>query len=222
MQLPQFLQHYLGTTYRRKLLDTTLNNHRDLFHGSVLDIGGGRKRGSFLPPKNAQWTFADITPELAPDVICDVADMPFEDATFDVIKATELFEHVRFPENGIAECYRVLKKGGTFVVSMPFLYPIHGDPSDYQRWTHHKWQDVTRRAGFATAQVIPIGHYFTVLCDMLKSLNKSLPLPLRLLGYTFYPALDIMQKLDTLQVVQNNPILNKYTTGYVFIFKKDC
>jgi adenosylmethionine-8-amino-7-oxononanoate aminotransferase len=48
-------------------------------------------------------------------VICDVQEMPFETSSFDSIKATELFEHVKNPSKGIEECYRVLKKNGVLL-----------------------------------------------------------------------------------------------------------
>ncbi len=220
MQLPFFLQYYLGTTYRRKLLDKYLNKNTKYFQGTVLDIGGGRKRGKFIPPKTDKWIFADITPELKPDVICNVEKMQFKNKSFDTVKATELFEHVKNSEQGIKECYRVLEKSGYFIVSMPFLYPVHGDPYDYQRWTKDKWISMTRDMGFKIEKIYLVGNYFTVLSDMLKTFNKSLLLPFRLLGYLTYPILDLVQKLDNLKIIKNNKILNKYTTGYLFIFKK--
>ncbi len=216
----QRLQYYLGTTYRRKKLDKYLNSNKYYFRGKVLDIGGGRKRGSFVPPRTSKWIFADITPELKPDVICNVENMKFNDNTFDTIKATELFEHVQKPEKGIKECYRVLKKNNYFIVSMPFVYPIHGDPYDYQRWTKHKWIDITKQVGFKVEKIISIGYFFTILADMLKRLNKSLPLPLRIMGYMFYPTLDIVVTLDNLNIVSKNKILNTYTTGYLIVLKK--
>lgn len=212
------IQYYLGTSYRRKKLDKLLNANANVFRGSVLDIGGGRKRGKFVAPKTQKWIFADITPELKPDVICNVEKMQFDDESFDAIKATELFEHVENPEEGIKECYRVLKKGGYFIISMPFLYPIHGDPQDFQRWTEEKWKNVLSQSGFQIEKFEKVGLFFTVLADMLKSLNKCLPTFFRLLGYGLYPLLDFMVFLD--RYISKNKILSRYTTGYYIIAKK--
>ena len=218
--ISQKLQYYLGTTYRRKKLDKHLNSNRHYFKGKVLDIGGGRKRGAFIPPKTKEWIFADISPELKPDVICNVENMKFNDNIFNTIKATELFEHVQKPEQGIKECYRVLKKNGYLIVSMPFLYPIHGDPYDYQRWTKHKWKTIAKQTNFKVEKIITIGYFFTVLSDMLKKMNRSLPLPVRLLGYAFYPVLDIVSAIDNLKIISKNKILKTYTSGYLIILKK--
>jgi 2-polyprenyl-6-hydroxyphenyl methylase/3-demethylubiquinone-9 3-methyltransferase len=48
-------------------------------------------------------------------VHADVAALPFEDASFDVVVAGEILEHVTDLEGTVAEALRVLKPGGTFV-----------------------------------------------------------------------------------------------------------
>jgi len=212
------VQYYIGTSYRRKILDEKLNKNRDYFRGSVLDIGGGRKRGAFNPPETEAWIFADITPESNPDVICNVEKMQFKDNSFDTIKATELFEHVEKPEDGIRECFRVLKTGGHFIISAPFLYPIHGDPFDYQRWTQEGWVKNLEKYGFKLEKIEVVGLFFTVLVDMLKKLNIASPFIFRSIGYLFYPFLDLISYID--KTLVHNKQLNKYTTGYFIIAKK--
>lgn len=46
----------------------------------------------------------------------DVADLPFEDATFDVVVAGEVLEHVHDLGATVAEAARVLRPGGTVVI----------------------------------------------------------------------------------------------------------
>ena len=212
------ISRYLNISYRRKKLDYLLDKNSDCFRGVVLDIGGGRKRGNFNPPKTDKWIFADITPELKPDVICNVEKMQFENESFDTIKATELFEHVENPEKGLQECFRVLKKNGKIIISAPFLFPIHGDPHDYGRWTKDGWKNILEKIGFKIEKIEAVGLYFTVLADMLKKLNRSFPLMFRLIGYFFYPLLDLIKCMD--RSIGKNKTLNKYTTGYFIIAKK--
>jgi ubiquinone/menaquinone biosynthesis C-methylase UbiE len=72
------------------------------------------------------------------DVIGNVENLPFKNSYFNIVKAKELFEHVDNYEKGISECLRVLKKGGYFIFSIPFIAPIHNEPNDYQRLTEKK------------------------------------------------------------------------------------
>lgn len=49
---------------------------------------------------------------------------PFPDASFDVVLAGELLEHLRSPERVVAEARRVLRPGGTFVGSVPNFFRL--------------------------------------------------------------------------------------------------
>lgn len=123
------------------MLDLLNEKYSYLYKGVVLDIGG-RDRGRFKKPKDKveKWIFADINASHNPDIIIDVSDMQeIESSSIDVINAIELFEHVRKIDDGLGECYRVLKSGGILIISTPFLFPIHADPFDYQRWTNYKF-----------------------------------------------------------------------------------
>lgn len=50
--------------------------------------------------------------------------LPFEDASFDVVVAGELLEHLRDPGRLVREVLRVLRPGGTFVASVPNAYRL--------------------------------------------------------------------------------------------------
>ena len=46
-----------------------------------------------------------------------------------------VLEHVDEPWAAVAECYRIVKTGGTFLVGVPFQQPLHRVPFDYWRFT---------------------------------------------------------------------------------------
>jgi SAM-dependent methyltransferase len=50
--------------------------------------------------------------------------LPFEDASFDVVVAGELLEHVRDPARLVAEAKRVLRPGGQLVASVPNAFRL--------------------------------------------------------------------------------------------------
>ena len=72
-----------------------------------------------------------------PTLFGDAQQQPFANNTFDPISFLEVLEHLPSPHAAIKESYRVLKPGGKLILSMPFLYPIHDAPYDFQRLTIH-------------------------------------------------------------------------------------
>jgi len=190
------LAYYLGTSYRRKRVDDDLRAVGTLFTGRVLDVGGARRRGSFRPPAEARWVVADLTPALGPDVAADVVALPFRDDAFDAIKMTEVLEHVPDPAAALAECRRVLRKRGHVVISAPFLERLHGDPSDYGRYTEAMWRRLLQAARLEPVSIAPQGGYFTHLAGLLRFLVLRAPAGVRHVGYCFFPALDLLARLD--------------------------
>lgn len=220
--LKRRLGYYLFASYRRKLLDRLLFENSSIYKGTVLDIGG-RDRGIYKSPKDkvTRWITADIVKDRNPDIVLDVCDMKtIDNDSIDVINALELFEHVEDPIRGLSECTRVLKSGGVLVLSIPFLFPIHGDPNDYQRWTATKIERELTKLDFRISMLTSMGLYFTVLGDTLKAPIKSSRI-LMVICIVICPLLDLLTLLDELSIIKNHKILNKYTTGYFLIARKN-
>lgn len=70
-------------------------------------------------------TFSEFFEHLAPGdfrngVQCqDVQHLTYPDETFDLVTCTEVFEHVADDRRGFAEVYRVLRRSGWFVFTVP-------------------------------------------------------------------------------------------------------
>lgn len=58
-----------------------------------------------------------------------------------------MLEHLREPGKALREIARVMRPQGGVLLSMPFLYPIHDAPHDYQRYTAHGLEREMRAAG---------------------------------------------------------------------------
>ena len=127
-------------TFRRYYLDKVLSDIK--FYGKVLDVGGKKenKRGTFRPPldKIESWEYLNIDESTNPDYLCSADNIPVDDNTFDIVMLAEVIEHLENPIAVLNECYRVLKKDGKIVVTIPFLNALHADPYDFQRWTDVK------------------------------------------------------------------------------------
>jgi SAM-dependent methyltransferase len=53
--------------------------------------------------------------------VLDGADLPFPEASFDVVVLSEVIEHLVDPDHTVDEARRVLRPGGTFLVTTPNL-----------------------------------------------------------------------------------------------------
>jgi SAM-dependent methyltransferase len=78
-------------------------------------------------------------------VVGDALALGFRDDTFDVVLCTEMLEHVPEPQRAIDEMRRVLKPGGTLLLTTRFLFPIHDAPHDYFRYTKYGLRHLLRR-----------------------------------------------------------------------------
>lgn len=96
----------------------------------IINIGSGTKKVADTAINLDCYPYAGV------NIVADVMDLPFVDRSVDIVIAVSLLEHVPEPETALAEIKRVLKPGGYFYCSVPFMYPFHSAPRDYSRFTH--------------------------------------------------------------------------------------
>jgi len=165
------------SSFRRGLIDHALEGARPLMAGRVLDIGGQRKkrRGTFVPPVEQveSWEYLNIDETTEPDYCCSAENIPVDDGTINTVLLMEVLEHLERPEKVLAEASRVLKPGGVLLLSMPFLYPQHGAPYDFQRWTAAKIASELERAGFTSIEVSGLGGVGAVVFDLMALASKK-------------------------------------------------
>ncbi len=134
---------------------------RESARGRVLDIGCADRwiRGALLP--DCQYVGLDYPTTggglygACPDVFGDAARLPFPDACFDTVIMLEVLEHLREPHQALSEIARVVRPKGQVLLSMPFLYPIHDAPHDYQRYTAHGLQREIELSGLKLSKLEP-------------------------------------------------------------------
>lgn len=104
--------------------------------GRTLDVGCGEQPYRGWLGEGAEYVGIDV--EAGPGIDAVVAPggrWPLEDQSFDATLCTQVLEHDSRPEHTLAEIERVLKPGGTLVVTIPFAYNEHTMPHDYWRWS---------------------------------------------------------------------------------------
>ncbi len=69
------------------------------------------------------------------DVVANAQNLPFLDESMTGVVCEVVLEHVAQATRIISETHRVLAPGGRFFFIVPFLFPFHGHPNDYRRWS---------------------------------------------------------------------------------------
>lgn len=132
--------------------------------GKVLDVGCADRWVEARCSAGAQYIGLDLPVTgkglyaAVPDIFADAARLPLVDASVDAVVCLEVLEHVRHPGAALAEFARVLKQGGVMIFSMPFMYPIHDAPHDFQRLTEYGLRRDLDAAGFDIVRMEKLGH----------------------------------------------------------------
>ncbi|MDB5238020.1 MAG: type 11 methyltransferase [Candidatus Kaiserbacteria bacterium] len=116
----------------------------------TLDVGsGGSSYDRYFPNRLT----IDVDPGRKPEIVGDAHALPFGDNEFSHVLCTEVLEHTERPHVVAQELMRVLKPGGTLVLTTRFVYPIHDSPGDYFRFTKYglrklfsEWTIIEERA----------------------------------------------------------------------------
>lgn len=97
----------------------------------ILVIGAGVVRFDHA----ADFTYTDVSFSDGIACIADAHDLPFADASFDMVVAVAVLEHVVDPQRVEAEMRRVLVPDGWVYAVTPFLQPVHMGAYDFTRFT---------------------------------------------------------------------------------------
>ncbi|HMC40232.1 MAG TPA: class I SAM-dependent methyltransferase [Acidimicrobiales bacterium] len=120
----------------------------------VLDYGCATQpyRGLFGP--GIEYVGADIAGNpLAQVELSEEGDVPLPDSSFDMVLSTQVLEHVVEPARYLSECRRLLKPGGSLVLTTHGIMYYHPDPEDYWRWTSAGLAKVVKDAGLHVAEM---------------------------------------------------------------------
>lgn len=133
-----------------------------------------------------------------PDLVWTDGKIPLPESSIDSALCTEVLEHVPNPVAVLAEVHRVLKPGGSLLLTVPFLWPLHEVPHDWCRYTPYALRQLLGDAGFIVSELRPLGGYDRSLAQMLALWLRRRPMHrcirgfLSLLLYPLWTALRLI------------------------------
>jgi len=75
------------------------------------------------------------------------------DEQFDLVIAEQVFEHLLWPYRAGRNVFSMLKPGGYFLITTPFLLKVHAAPDDCSRWTETGIRHLLSECGFALEKI---------------------------------------------------------------------
>lgn len=121
---------------RQKLYELINRELKNVGDPKGLQLGAGEQPVAIADKIEAvSWVHSDVDLAFRPDMIADAVGLPFPSESFDVVYADQVLEHVFDMTKAIKEIQRVTRVGGIIVIGIPFMYPSHGIPYDFNRLT---------------------------------------------------------------------------------------
>jgi SAM-dependent methyltransferase len=108
------------------------------------------------------------------DYVGDIWKINEKDETFDAILCTEVFEHIPFPTETIAEFSRLIKRGGTLILTLPSNCLRHMDPYYfYSGFSNRYIEKFLVEAGFDILKIDQVGDYYSWIAAEIARTIKN-------------------------------------------------
>jgi len=137
--------------------------------GFCLDLGSGDgKHRRQIQQAGWHWIGIDVANSQNLSAIADAQQLPFVANSIDVVFTNQVLEHIPRPWLAIAEVFRVLKPGGSFVGGVSFLEPFH---DSYYSFSHWAIEELLQSQGFEIVEIRPgTSAFVTIAAHMLPDM----------------------------------------------------
>lgn len=141
--------------------------------GILLDIGSGNDvyRSLFAPHTSryfsldypaARSVHLAYTDKAKPAVWGDAHELPIRTGSVDTVVSLQVLEHLTRPSEALQEMARVLRPGGKLLLTTHGLYPVHGAPMDYFRYTEFGLQALLEPCGLTSLTIKRNGSFWAL------------------------------------------------------------
>jgi len=144
------------------------------WRGDILDIGAGASPWRCLMGRDVAYqgidtvSASDFGMATNPDITYYSGEsFPYPDASFDHALCTEVLEHVPDAITFLHEVARILRPGGTIVMTVPWSARVHHIPHDYARYSQFGLARLLNAAGFEAVSITPRGNDVAAIANKL-------------------------------------------------------
>jgi SAM-dependent methyltransferase len=131
--------------------------------------------------------------------------------SYDMVLSTQVLEHVSSPQAYLREAFRVLKPGGVLLLSTHGVYPDHGCPFDYWRWTADGLTLELERSNYVVRKIYRLTSGPRAVLFWLGQLAGIVDLPS---GCFQRLAVRVIQKLYVLNRARIDRFIDRNFDGY--------
>ena len=155
----------------------------------------------------------DARPNIVHDLECP---LPIADEAYEHVLLINILEHIYDYKQLLSEAGRVVRRNGTVIITVPFLYPIHRSPKahDYRRFTDDALRNECAAAGLSVVQLEALGT--GVFCAASSLLARALPFQ-RVFSLLAKP-IRLLDRLYARRARTNRP--EHYPLGYLVVARK--
>jgi SAM-dependent methyltransferase len=100
------------------------------------------------------------------DIYYDGKTIPFPDNHFDSILCSEVFEHIFNLDEVLIELHRVLKPGGSILITCPFIWKEHETPNDFARYTLFALESILTKQSFVPVATQKAGNFIEAITQI--------------------------------------------------------
>lgn len=133
------------------------------------DFGQYNGKGDDKGLQTGKWDNTKI------DIVSDITNIPVPSSSFDAIMCIEVFEHIPDPINAIKEFSRILKRGGTLILTAPVCSLTHFAPYYfYNGYSKYFYEKFLYENGFKIQELSNNGNWFEYIAQELHRLPNIL------------------------------------------------
>ena len=139
------------------------------------------------------------------DIVCDIIQIPEPDQSFDTIMCIEVIEHIPDPAKVFPEFSRLLKPGGSLILTAPFCSLTHFAPYHFSTgFSKFYYEKHLADHGFDNIEITFNGNFFEYMAQETRRLpviankyaGQSLSVFERLMNRYYLRMLDRFSKID--------------------------